>query len=204
MGMEWEEYLRAHPTDRFNRTFPLDEPAWERTLSLVGRIVSHAAWAETLLGGLASVDHPGVNVTVVEAEIDWGPHGRSGDSLIEALSSLSQRSAAVRNVANRYAAWAPIRNQIIHGSWIDEDHKTGAFELSKPNRGFHKKARAAPFIRVKMDHVTLIEIAYAFYGLSHDTLRIQMEAIAGAPIEKWPFPDYAPESEWWPPDWTAL
>lgn len=203
MDMNWNGYSKVHPTDRFDRAIPPDEPAWEHTLSLVGRIVNQAARAESLLGGLASVGDPGVNVTVVDTELDWRPHGASGTPLVDALRPLCERSLAVKNVTDRYAAWVPIRNQIIHGVWMHENQETGAFELWKPNKGFQKRpsddGKLQPFIMAKLDHAALIEIAYAFYGLSEDTLRIQIQAMSGAPIEDWPFPNYAPQLECWPP-----
>lgn len=206
--MDMDEYLKAHPTDRFSRAIPPEEPEWERTLSFVGRIMSHAARVESILGILAVVDEPGVNVTVVNTQLDWGVHGASGRPLINALQSLSERSSPVKNVIDRYAAWAPIRNQIVHGVWIHEDHETGSFELSKPNKGFHKKpledGALRPFLKVKLDHAVLIEISYAFYGLSADAIQIQHHAMSGTPIEEWPFPNYVPESRWWPPGVLAL
>lgn len=205
--MDWDLYLTAHPTDRFDRYIQPDEPAWERSLSLVGRIVRQAARVEAILGGLASVGAPGMNVTFVDTELDWSPHGASGNPLIDALRSLSERSPAVKNVTDRYAAWAPIRNQLIHGVWMHENHETGSFELSKPSKGFQKKplddGKLQPFILAKLGQADLIEIAYAFYGLGEDASRIQIQAMSGTPIEEWPFPNYAPESRWWPPGWTA-
>lgn len=200
--MDMDEYLKAHPTDRFNRAIPPEAPAWERTLSFVGRIMSHAARVESILGTVAVVDDPGVNVTFLNTELDWGAHCASGNPLIDALRSLSWRSSAVKNVTDRYAAWVPIRNQIVHGVWIYENHETGSFELSKPNKGFHKnpsdEGRFRPFMRAKLDHAALIEISYAFYGLGTDAMQIQHHALSGAPINEWPFPNYAPESQWWP------
>lgn len=205
--MDQDPSRLLHPTDRFDRYISPDEPAWERSLSLVGRIVMQAARVEAILGGIASIGAPNVNITFVDTELDWNSFGASGNPLISALRSLSERSLAIKNVSDRYAAWVPIRNQLIHGVWLKENHTTGSFELSKPNKGFQKKnsgdAKHQPFIRLKLGQAELTEIAYAFYGLGEDALRIQIQAMSGAPIEEWPFPNYEPESRWWPPKLDA-
>jgi len=190
--------------DRFGRVTSSEEPAWERTLSLVGRIVAQAARAENLLGNLASIGEPGVNITFRGFEADWRPYGSSGSQLIQTLQPLCKRSLAVKNVTDRYSAWLAIRNQIVHGIWLHEDHASGAFELRKPVRGFQKNRASGGVsqmaVSIRMDHALLTEIYYAFYGLSEDAVRIFVHAALGLPINEAPFPDYTSEECWWPPE----
>lgn len=188
-------YLKDHliqmaplpPTGSHNQAIPRGDWRYDEIALMVGKIVMRAAEAESTLS----------TVAFWAGGFEPKAFGQSGEQLTKHLKRLGETSPAIKDLAERYEAWAPLRNQLVHSTRPMDDQGRPGMKTMKQNRlkqGVMKDLSKEDFYTVeRQDQSALVDMYYAYDFLRHDAFDAYMELLQGIPAEKLTVPTSVPE-----------
>jgi hypothetical protein len=177
------------PTGSHNQAIPRSDWRYDEIALMVGKIVMRAAEAENTL-------------SIVAARADgFEPKafGQTGEQLTKHLKRLGETSPAIKDLAERYEAWTPLRNQLVHSTRPMDRQGRPGMETMKQNRlkqGAIENLSKGDFYTVeKQDQSALVDMYYAYNSLRHDALDAYMELIQGVSVENLTVPKSVPKEQ---------
>lgn len=145
---------------------------------MVGLVVMRAAEAEHNLGLVAALGGTGA--------FDRTIFGRTGKPLAERLAALGEASPAIADMAERYNAWSPLRNQLVHSVRPMTEGGYAGPMTQKPVMGLRGNV---PYTVEKQDLPELVDLWYAFNWLYFDAMHAFLKLTTGTAATDLPLPD---------------